>query len=180
MFSGNVFELHWEFQINLNFVCKLFCLATGSTYDVECRDGSTGDGAYLAVSADVKGKSIGELSNQFFQDQLFSSTGRFSFYGAPTDVKVVKSAMNGNYKTMDINFSILSQSTGAEVPRKARVIATIPEGASQAVMLIGSASALRWKKGTDQKIASTIESFRAIPAPQTSLRLRAKERPQSS
>ena len=71
---------------------------------------------------------------------------------------------------MDINFSILSQSTGAEVPRKARVIATIPDGSSQAVMLIGSASVLRWKKGTDQKIASTIDSFRAIPAPQSSLR----------
>lgn len=153
--------------------------ATGSTYDVECRE-TTGDGAYLAVSSDVKGKTIGELSNQFFQEQLFSSTGRFSFYGQPTDVKFSKATTNDNYKTMDISFSILSQSTGAEVPRKARVIATIPEGGSQAVMLIGSASALRWKKGSDQKIASTIDSFRAVPAPQTSLRLRAKEQPQSS
>lgn len=141
---------------------------------MECRDANTGDGAYLAVSSDVKGKSIGELNNQFFQDQLFSATGRFSFYGQPTDVKITKSQINGNYKTMDVNFSILSQSTGAEVPRRAKVVATIPEGASQAVLLIGSASALRWKKGADQKIASTIESFQAIPAPQTSLRLKAR------
>lgn len=122
------------------------------------------------MSSDVKGSSIADLPNKFFQDQLFSSTGRFSFYGAPTDVKITKSTSNGAYRTMDINFSILSQSTGAEVPRKARVVATIPEGSSQAVMLIGSASALRWKKGTDQKVASTAESFRAVAAPQSSLR----------
>ena len=164
-------------QFNYLHCCDI---ATGSTYDVECRDANNGDGAYLVVSSDVKGKSIGELSNQFFQDQLFSSTGRFSYYGEPTDVKITKSAVNGNYKTMDINFSILSQSTGAEVPRKARVIATIPEGASQAVLLIGSASALRWKKGSDQKIASTIDSFRATPAPQTSLRLKGRTTQQSS
>ena len=123
--------------------------ASGSTYDVECRDGTTGDGAYLAVSANVNGKSIEELSNQFFQEQLFSPTGRFSFYGAPTDIKIKKSTTSGNYRsvkigiqqeclplatllipwpflfctclimsairTMDIDFSILSQSTGAEV-----------------------------------------------------------------
>jgi len=127
----------------------------------------------LAISSDVKGKKIADLSSQFIQEQLFSQTGRFSFYGVPTDIKFGKGAVNGNYKTFDINFSILSQSTGAEIPRKARVIATIPDGANQAVMLIGSASAARWKKGTDQKITSTIESFRAIPAPKTNLRMRA-------
>ena len=153
----------------------LLLSASGDTYDVECRDGSTGDGAYLSVSSDVNGKSIDQLSNLFFQEQLFSDTGRFSFYGAPTDVKFKKPSMNGNYKTMDVDFSILSQSTGAELPRKARVIATIPEGSNQVVMLVASASAARWKnKGSDQKIASTIESFRATPAPQTGVAVRAK------
>lgn len=150
-------------------------LASGDTYDIECRDSQTGDGAYLAVSADVKGKSIEELSNQFFSEQLFSSTGRFSFYGAPTDVKFRKPVMNGNYKIVDIDFSILSQSTGAEVPRKARLVATIPEGSNQVVMLVASASAARWKKGADQKIAATIDSFRATPAPQTGVAVRAKQ-----
>jgi hypothetical protein len=151
--------------------------ATGSAYDVECRDGSSGDSAYLAVSSNIKGKSVKELSNQFFQDQLFSNTGRFSFYGAPTNVKVKKTTTSNSdekYVAVDIDFSILSQSTGAEVPRKARVIATIPDGASQLVMLVASASALRWKKGTDQTIATTIDSFRAIPAPQTSLRMKSR------
>lgn len=150
-------------------------LATGSVYDVECRDASTGDGAFLAVSSDVKGKSISELGNKFFIDQLFSSTGRFSFYGAPTDIKVKKNpASTDNYKILDIDFSILSQSTNTEVPRKARAIATIPDGSSQAVMLVGSASALRWKKGSEKSITSTVESFRAVTAP-TTLKVRAKE-----
>jgi hypothetical protein len=43
-------------------------------------------------------------------------------------------------------------------------------------MLIGSASALRWKKGSEQLVASTAESFRAIAAPTTGLKLRRKER----
>jgi hypothetical protein len=121
---------------------------------------------------------VKELGNPFFQEQLFSNTGRFSFYGAPTNVKVKKSTTantnDDKYIVLDIDFSILSQATGAEVPRKARVIATIPEGASQVVMLVASASALRWKKGTDQTIATTIDSFRAIPAPQTSLRMKSR------
>jgi hypothetical protein len=124
-----------------------------------------------------QGKSVKELGNQFFQEQLFSNTGRFSFYGAPTNVKVKKSTTGPNdekYVTVDIDFSILSQSTGAEVPRKARVIATIPEGSSQVVMLVASASALRWKKGSDQTIATTIDTFRAVPAPQTSLRMKGR------
>ncbi|CAB9523953.1 expressed unknown protein [Seminavis robusta] len=152
-------------------------LASGSTYDVECRDGNTGDGVYLAVSSNVKGKSILQLDNQFFQEQLFSPTGRFSFYGAPTDVKIKKSKAPSDddaYKTMDIDFSILSQSTGAEVPRKARVVATIPPGSSQVVMLVASASAGRWRKGSDEKIAGIIDSFRAVLAPQTNLRLKSR------
>jgi len=88
---------------------------------------------------------------------------------------VTKSVLKDNYRILDINFSILPQSTGSEVPRKAQVVATIPDGTNQAIMLVGNSSTLRWKKGTDQKIASTIDSFRAVPAPQTSMRIRAKD-----
>ena len=107
---------------------------------------------------------------------LFSSRGRFSFYGQPTDIKVKTSEVNGDYRIMDINFSTLSQSTQTEIPRKARVVATIPSGTSQAVMLVGSASALRWKKGSDKSVSSTVASFKATRAPETSLKIRAKER----
>ena len=155
-------------------------LAKGTVFDVECRDANTGDGVFLAVTQPIKGSSLSDVKDSFFLNNLLAPTGRFSFYGPPTDVKVVKSdtmSNNGNnYRVMDLSFSTLSQSTNAELPRRARLVATIPEGTSQAVMLIASASAVRWKKGSDKVIASVIESFRAIPAPQTSLKVRAKER----
>jgi hypothetical protein len=56
------------------------------------------------------------------------------------------------------------------------VIVTVPEGTDQAVMLVASASANRWKKGSDKTLATVIDSFQAIPAPQTGLKVRAKER----
>ena len=150
-------------------------LATGPLFDVECRDSTSGDSSFLAVSGDVGGKSIADLPNSFFIKSLFSPTGRFSAYGTPTDVKVKNSEINGNYRTMDVNFSTLSQSTQTEIPRRARVVATIPDGSSQAVMLVTSTSALRWKKGGEALVASVTKSFSAIPAPETSLKIRAKD-----
>ena len=158
-------------------------LATGSLFDVECRDSKTGDGAFLAVTAKLgSGKnSIGDLKDSFFVNSLFSPQGRFSFYGQPTDVKVQKSSRTVNkdgheYRIIDVSFATLSQSTMTEIPRKAQIVATIPDGAQQAVMLVGSASTLRWKKGAEQAVTSTIDSFRAIPAPETSMKMREKQR----
>ena len=82
----------------------------------------------------------------------------------------------GDYRIIDLSFATLSQSTQTEIPRKARLIATIPTGAAQAVMLIGSASTTRWNKGSDKDVIATLDSFRAIPAPKTSMKLRRKER----
>lgn len=151
-------------------------LATGSFFDVECRDGKTGDGAFLAVTTSTQGKSIEQLDDSFFLDNLLAPTGRFSFYGQPTDVRVKKSIVNGSTRVIDLSFSTLSQSTQTEIPRKAQLVATIPTGSSQAVMLVGSASVSRWKKGSDKDVFSTVESFRAVPAPQTSMKLRKKDR----
>lgn len=77
---------------------------------------------------------------------------------------------------MDLSFATLSQSTQTEIPRKAQLVATIPSGSSQAVMLVGSASTSRWNKGSDKDIFKTTESFRAIPAPESSMKLRKKDR----
>lgn len=153
-------------------------LAKGAVFDVECRDAKTGDGAFLAVTSNVRGKSVAELKDGFFVEQLFAPTGRFSFYGPPTDVKVQKSKMMGdNMKSMDISFSTVSQATQTEIPRKARLSATIPAGSNQAVMLIASSSAPRWKKSDVEKgVSQAMDSFRAIPAPKTSLKARGKER----
>ena len=117
-----------------------------------------------------------QLKDSFFINQLLAPTGRFSFYGPPTDMKVLKSTQEGNYRFLDIRFSTVSQATQTEIPRRARLVATIPEGSAQAIMLIASASAFRWKKGADKAVESTVASFRAIPAPQTSMKVRGKER----
>mmetsp|Transcript_7440 Transcript_7440/g.12393 ORF Transcript_7440/g.12393 Transcript_7440/m.12393 type:complete len:156 (-) Transcript_7440:75-542(-) len=145
-------------------------------YDVECRDSSTGDGAFLSVSQKVGGKSIDQVKDTFILDSLLKSDGRFSFYGPPTDVKIKSSEINQDtgYKIMDISFSTISQATQTEIPRKARVAATIPAGTDQAVMLVASSSAIRWKKGSDKVIGTTIESFRAVQAPASSMKVRVK------
>jgi len=159
-----------------SFTASKWKLEKGSVFDVETRDGKTGDGAFLAVSKETKGKKLEELPSPFFLERLFDPTGRFSFYGPPTDIKVKSSKMEGNNRYIELTFSSLSQSTNAEIPRKALLVATIPEGSENAVMLIGSATANRWKKGSDKEIKQTIDSFRAIPAPKSNLKLRAKDR----
>ncbi len=154
-------------------------LATGTVFDVECRDASSGDGAFLTVAKGKDGKSVEDLSKSFFVDNLFKSTGRFSFYGAPTDIKVKKSEMNGPYRMLEITFSNLSQSTNAEIPRNALVAATIPEGTNDVVMLVGSATATRWRKGSEKAVRETVGSFKATLAPKGGLKVRAKEQPGS-
>jgi len=148
-------------------------LAKGGLFDVECRDASTGDGAFLTV-APAKGKQVADLGKAFFNDSLFSNSGRFSFYGAPTDVRVKKSVVDGAYSLTEVYFSNLSQSTNAEIPRTALVAATIPEGTDNVVMLVGSATSNRWKRGAEKSVRSTVESFKASLAPTGGMKVRAK------
>ena len=155
---------------------RIFFAAKGWFFDVECRDGKTGDGAFLAVTPSVAGKSIADIPDSFLLDSLLAPTGRFSLYGQPTDVKVKKSVTKGDYRVMDLSFATLSQSTQTEIPRKAQLVATIPSGSSQAVMLVGSASTTRWNKGSDKDVFQTTDSFRAIAAPESSMKLREKNR----
>ena len=135
----------------------------------------------MAVSKDVgSGQSLADLHKAFIVSSLFSKTGRFSFYGPPTDIKVKEgdiASKNGNdYKTFDVSFATLSQSTQTEIPRKATVVATMIPSSSQVVLLVASASALRWKsKGADKTIATVMDSFSAIPAPTNGLKVRAKD-----
>lgn len=171
-------------SVLITFVAP-YKLETGSVFDVECRDGKTGDGAFLAVTGSTDGKSLGELPPSFFLDRLFDPTGRFSFYGPPTDVRVRKSYMlrsssDGNdddRRVLEISFSNLSQSTNAEIPRNAVLVATLPRGAENAVMLVASTSASRWRRGDGEgRSMDIVNSFRAINAPRTGLKLRPKDR----
>lgn len=163
--------------VMVSFRSEKWPLATGAFFDVECRDPSTGDGAFLAVTPNTNGKSVQELKDSFLVDSIFGPMGRFSAYGEPTDVRVQSSKVDGAYRIVDVTFSTLSQSTQTEIPRHAMLVATIPQGANQAVVLVGSASASRWKKGSKSLIASAGESFRAIPAPPSEMKARAKPRP---
>lgn len=152
-------------------------LAKGSVFDIECRDASTGDGAFLSLSGKTKGVPIADLPNSFFLDKIFASNGRFSFYGAPTDIKVKKSYLseNGKNRIIELGFSLLSQSTGAEIPRTAMMVATVPEGTEEAVLLVASSTAVRWKnKGADEAIRKTIGSFSAEPSPITGMKVRSR------
>ena len=151
-------------------------LETGPVFDIETRDGKTGSGAFMAVTKATEGKGLAELPSSFFLERLFDPTGRFSFYGPPTDVKVKKSLVEGDKRYIELTFSNLSQSTNAEIPRKALLVATIPSGSENAVMLVGSAGAKEWKNGADKKVREVVDSFRAVPAPKTSMKLRAKDR----
>jgi len=156
-------------------------LETGPVFDVECRDGKTGDGAFVAVTKSVGGKSLDELPLSFFLDRLFDPTGRFSFYGSPTDIKVKPSKVgdaSNRKRYLEVSFSSLSQSTNAEIPRKALLAATLPEGSDSVIMLVGSANANRWNSVKDSLI-KTADSFNAIPAPKSNLKLRAKDRSNS-
>jgi len=151
-------------------------LATGMVYDVECRDAKTGDGAFLAVTPPIAGTSLADVKDQFLIKSLFGPRGRFSFYGQPIDIKVKKSSMgdDGAYKILDVTYSTLSQATNTELPRRSRIVATLPKGSNQAVMLVGSTSATRWlKMGSDKSVGATVDSFRATAAPKTNLKIRA-------
>mmetsp|Transcript_32143 Transcript_32143/g.48522 ORF Transcript_32143/g.48522 Transcript_32143/m.48522 type:complete len:299 (-) Transcript_32143:134-1030(-) len=156
-------------------------LETGPVFDVECRDGRTGDGAFVAVTKSVGGKSLEDLPSSFFLDRLFDPTGRFSFYGAPTDIKVKSSKISdasSKKRYLELSFSSLSQSTNAEIPRKALLVATLPEGSDNVIMLVGSANASRWSSVKDS-IVKIADTFTAIPAPKSNLKLRAKDRSNS-
>jgi len=153
-----------------------WALAKGSLFDVECRNAEGGDSAFLSLTGKANGKSVESLPTSFFTKSLFSPTGRFSFYGPPTDVKVKKSYMSGNNRVIELGFSILSQSTGAEIPRLAIVVATIPDGTDEAVMLATSTNATRWRKGTENDCRKTAESFNVSLSPKTGMKVRAKRK----
>ena len=73
-------------------------------------------------------------------------------------------------------FSNLSQSTNAEIPRNALLVATIPNNTNNAVMLVVSSNANRWKKGAQTRALEIADSFNAIQAPKTNMKLRVKDR----
>ena len=72
--------------------------------------------------------------------QIFNAFGRWSTYGAPTDVKVLSDVTKGQTRILEVAFSVLSQA-GSDSPRKGVVAAVQPAGSSDALMLVSSAAA---------------------------------------
>ena len=84
--------------------------------------------------------------------------------------------MVGNKRIIQFSFANLSQSTNAEIPRTAVMVATKPENTDQAVMLVSSATTNRWKKGSDKAATDTISSFNASLSPKSALKVRRKDK----
>jgi hypothetical protein len=119
-------------------------LIRGMFYDVEIKNQKGSDSAFLQVASLPSGKGIAEMSDSFFTKKVFSAEGRFGAYGSATDIKVLNSEM-GTRRLIDVTFSALSPG-GTEVPRRALIAAIQPEGATDAVMLVGSSVLKEWKK----------------------------------
>lgn len=150
-------------------------LAKGSLFDVECRD-KNGNNAFLSVTEKTDVKLLEDIPSSFYLDQLFAPTGRFSFYGSPTNLKVKKSQIVDNKRIIEFSFAQLSQATNAEIPRQAIMVAAKPGNTDQAVMLVASATSTRWKRGSENAVRDTIASFNASPSPRSALKVRRKEK----
>lgn len=150
-----------------SFLSPTWKLVDGAAYDVEVRDRQNGEGCYLQL-VDGKNKNIASLPASFFTSKVLSSGGRFGAYGAPVSIKVLSDRMSadGLARLLEFSFSSLSP-TYVETPRHAVVSATMPRGAKEEkscddiLMIVGSASQARWKKGADTQLLAAVESFKA-------------------
>lgn len=146
-------------------------LIRGMFYDVEVRS-KAADGAFLQVAALPDGKTIDDAANSFFCKAVFSTEGRFGAYGAPTDIKVLRSEKNPAARLLEVSFSALSPG-GTEVPRKALVAAVQPQGAGDVVMLVGGSTLGNWKKAEPQ-LRAMASSLRIARTRSTNIKRKAK------
>ena len=107
-------------------------------------------------------KDITAVPAAYLTSSVFNAYGRWSTYGAPTDVKVLSDATKGQTRFLEVAFSVLSQA-GSDSPRRGVIAAVQPKGSGDAVMLVSSATATRWKKGgADAAARQAAESFRVV------------------
>jgi len=145
-------------------------LNRGMFYDVEVRSLS-GDGAFLQVAALPEGKTLADVSDKFLTKAVFSTEGRFGAYGAPTDIKVLKSE-SSKMRMIDVAFSALSPGQ-TEVPRRTYIAALQPDGSTDVVMLVGGSTASSWKK-CEPAMRSMASSFRISRTRPTSIKRKSK------
>ena len=133
-------------------------VARGMYYDVEARS-QEGDSAYLHVRTLPSDKDVMAVKASYLTSSVFNPYGRWSTYGAPTDVKVLSDETVGTVRYLDVSFSVLSQS-GPESIRRGVIAAIQPKGSNDAIMLVSSATSVRWKKGAEAGARQAAQSFR--------------------
>ena len=133
-------------------------VARGMYYDVEARS-SEGDSAYVHVRTLPEGKDVFAVPASYLTSSVFNAFGRWSTYGAPTDIKVSSDVTKGQTRYLEVAFSVLSQA-GSDSPRKGVIAAVQPSGSKDAVMLVSSTTSPRWKKGADVNARKAADSFR--------------------
>lgn len=163
----------------VSFDTPSYKLETGPVFDIETRNVKTAENAFIAVTRSVENTKLADIPTSVFLERLFDPTGRFSFYGPPTDIKVKKSYMSedSSSRILEVSFSTLSQSTNSEIPRKAIIKALLPT--QNVVLLTVSAPTKRFKEN-EASIRASIDSFAAIAAPTSNLKLRVKDRSNGS
>jgi hypothetical protein len=98
----------------------------------------------------------------YLTNSVFNKYGRFSAYGAPTDIKVLSDVTKSQTRFIEVVFSVLTAS-GADSPRRGIIAATQPNGSNDAIMLVSTSTTARWKKsGADQSARQAAESFRIV------------------
>ncbi len=141
-------------------------LIRGMYYDVEARS-KQGDSVFMQVASLPAGVDLASAPDAFFTNKIFSTEGRFGAYGAPTDIRVLKSSKAELVRKMELTFLTLAPG-GAESPRRAQMVAIQPTGSSDVIMLVGGSSASRWASA-EPAIRSAIDSFSVLRVRPTKL-----------
>jgi hypothetical protein len=134
-------------------------LTSGMFYDMEVKKNrGNGESAFIMVAPLPDGKSIDDMSDDFFTGVVCNTAGRYGAYGAPTDIQVLSSEKGeGVPRIVDFSLSVLSPSQ-MTAPRRALVRAMQPKGSSDVVLFIGGASSRNFPKeeAAFRKMANTL------------------------
>ena len=143
-------------------------VARGTYFDIEARS-QEGDSAFVHVRSLPGETDLMVVPASYLTNAVFNRYGRFSAYGQPTDIKVLSDVTEGPTRYLEVNFGVLSAS-GGDAPRKGIIAAVQPSGSKDAIMLVTSATASRWKKsGADASARRAAESFRVVGSRPTSM-----------
>jgi len=145
--NGIVASLAWESDLKL---------AIGTYYDLEANNQAQ-DAVYVQVAKLPQDASLEAVPKDFFRKAIFGDKGRFSSYGAPSEVSIKDKGMRGATRLLDVKFGVLS-SGQTDLVRRGVIAAVQPSGSTDAVMLFGSTADTRWQ---DQQpsVRRAVESF---------------------